>query len=55
MRDCILKVGGSCVQPSLKQLLLCDAARADLIVPERGQAKRRIPQPVLLLDLTTKI
>lgn len=29
------------VRPSLKQLLLCDQARADLNVPVRGQARRR--------------
>lgn len=33
--------------PSLKQLLLSDEARADLRVPERGQAKRRTVEPLL--------
>lgn len=28
-------------KPSLKQLLLTDSARADLVVPARGNAKRR--------------
>jgi antitoxin Phd len=28
-------------RPSLKQLLLSDSARADLVLPERGQAQRR--------------
>ena len=28
-------------RPSLKQLLLADSARTDLLVPERGRAKRR--------------
>lgn len=28
-------------RPSLKQLLLADTARTDLLVPERGKAKRR--------------
>ncbi|OAI19324.1 prevent-host-death protein [Methylomonas koyamae] len=28
-------------QPSLKQLLLSDEARAELILPARGQARRR--------------
>lgn len=27
--------------PTLKQMLLSDDSRADLIMPERGQAKRR--------------
>lgn len=30
-------------RPSLKQLLLADAARADLILPVRGRARRRAP------------
>lgn len=30
-------------RPSLKQLLLDDAARADLVIPERGKARRRQP------------
>lgn len=28
-------------RPSLKQLLLAETARTDLLVPERGKAKRR--------------
>ena len=28
-------------RPSLKQLLLSDSARAELLIPVRGQAKRR--------------
>ncbi len=28
-------------RPSLKQLLLSDAARADFVLPERGHARRR--------------
>ena len=28
-------------RPSLKQLLLAESARTDLLVPERGKAKRR--------------
>lgn len=31
-------------RPSLKQLLLSDQARAELLVPPRGQAKRRTVQ-----------
>ncbi len=31
----------SASRPSLKQLLLADHARVDLLVPPRGQAKRR--------------
>lgn len=31
----------SAARPSLKQLLLSDHARADMIVPARGRAKRR--------------
>ena len=34
-------------RPSLKQLLLSDQARTDLIVPPRGQAKRRPVEPML--------
>lgn len=30
-------------RPSLKQLLLADSARAELLVPERGNARRRQP------------
>jgi antitoxin Phd len=33
-------------RPSLKQLLLSDSARADLVLPGRGAARRR--QPVKL-------
>lgn len=28
-------------RPSLKQLLLADSARTDMLVPERGKARRR--------------
>ena len=28
-------------RPSLKQLLLTDSARTDMLVPERGKARRR--------------
>lgn len=34
-------------RPSLKQLLLAEQARADLLVPARGRAKRRAVEPVL--------
>ena len=37
----------SAARPSLKQLLLVDQARADLIVPARGQATRRRVEPML--------
>ena len=37
----------SAARPSLKQLLLCDQARGDLIVPARGKAKRRNVEPLL--------
>jgi prevent-host-death family protein len=37
----------SAARPSLKQLLLSDQARADLIEPPRGQAKRRPVEPML--------
>ena len=37
----------SAARPSLKQLLLCDQARMDLIVPARGNAKRRPVEPTL--------
>ena len=37
----------SAARPSLKQLLLAEHARADLIVPARGQAKRRNVEPML--------
>lgn len=36
----------SAARPSLKQLLLSDAARADLRIPARGTAKRRTPEPL---------
>lgn len=37
----------SAARPSLKQLLLCEQGRADdLIVPTRGQAKRRPVEPM---------
>ena len=32
-------------RPSLKQLLLADQGRADLVVPSRGQARRRARAP----------
>lgn len=31
-------------RPSLKQLLLSDQARTDLLVPARGNARRRTPE-----------
>ena len=37
----------SAARPSLKQLLLSDQARTDLIVLPRGQAKRRPVEPLL--------
>lgn len=37
----------SSARPSLKQLLLSDQARTDLIVPARGQARRRKPEAPL--------
>ena len=37
----------SAARPSLKQLLLSDQARCDLIVPARGKAKRRNVEPML--------
>lgn len=33
-------------RPSLKQLLLSDRARTELVVPPRGRANRRVVQPV---------
>ncbi|WP_374593853.1 type II toxin-antitoxin system Phd/YefM family antitoxin [Aquabacterium sp.] len=36
----------SAARPSLKQLLLSDAARSELNVPARGQAKRRSVNPI---------
>ena len=37
----------SAARPSLKQLLLSDQARTDMIVPARGRAKRRPVGPML--------
>jgi len=37
----------SAARPSLKQLLLSDQARTDMIVPARGQAKRRKVESML--------
>jgi hypothetical protein len=37
----------SVARPSLKQLLLSDQARTNLIVPPRGKAKRRPVEPML--------
>ncbi|MEK7345338.1 MAG: type II toxin-antitoxin system Phd/YefM family antitoxin [Pseudomonadota bacterium] len=37
----------SAARPSLKQLLLSDQARTDIMVPPRGQAKRRPVEPML--------
>jgi hypothetical protein len=34
-------------RPSLKQLLLSDDARTEMIEPARGKAKRRAPEPML--------
>jgi len=36
----------SAARPSLKQLLLSDSARAELILPTRGQGKRRSVEPL---------
>jgi antitoxin Phd len=36
----------SAARPSLKQLLLSDSARAELILPIRGQGKRRSVEPL---------
>lgn len=36
----------SAARPSLKQLLLTDTARATLVLPPRGQAKRRPVAPL---------
>lgn len=36
----------SSAQPSLKQLLLTDMARADLVLPTRGKAQRRKIDPI---------
>lgn len=37
----------SAARPSLKQLLLADTARSDVLVPPRGTAKRRRVTPAL--------
>jgi len=37
----------SAARPSLKQLLLSEQARSDMIVPARGRAKRRQVEPIL--------
>jgi len=37
----------SAARPSLKQLLLADPGRSDLIVPARGNANRRSVTPLL--------
>lgn len=37
----------SAAGPSLKELLLSDQARADIVVPPRGQAKPRPFEPML--------
>jgi antitoxin Phd len=37
----------SVARPSLKQLLMSDQARTDMIVPARGRAKRRPVEPML--------
>ncbi len=36
----------SAARPSLKQLLQSDAARSDMMVLRRGQAKRRTVEPM---------
>lgn len=36
----------SAARPSLKQLLLSDDGRTDLLVPPRGQARRRKVEPL---------
>lgn len=36
----------SAARPTLKQLLLSDDARVDMILPARGQAKRRRVEPL---------
>lgn len=36
----------SSARPSLKQLLLSDTARTGIILPARGKAKRRAPEPM---------
>lgn len=37
----------SAARPSLKQLLLADEARTDVMLPARGQARRRPVEPML--------
>ena len=37
----------SAARPSLKELLLSDQARTDMVVPPLGQAKRRPVEPML--------
>lgn len=37
----------ACARPSLKQLLLADIGRGDLVLPTRGRAKRRNVEPLL--------
>ncbi|WP_322992548.1 type II toxin-antitoxin system Phd/YefM family antitoxin [Limnohabitans sp.] len=37
----------SAARPSLKELLLSDQARADMVVPPLGRAKRRPVEPML--------
>ena len=37
----------SAARPSLKQLLLSDQARSDIVLPARGKAKRRRIEPML--------
>jgi len=36
----------SAARPSIKQLLLCDEARAEWIAPQRANAKRRVARPM---------
>jgi antitoxin Phd len=36
----------SAARPSLKQLLLSDTAKSDLVVPPRGRAKHRKVEPI---------
>jgi len=33
-------------KPGLKELLLSDAGRAELLIPPRGKGRRRAPRPV---------
>lgn len=37
----------SSARPTLKQILLSDQARSETLVPERGKAKRRLPEALL--------